>query len=84
MINRAHDEDRQMFLRGPILEALREGMEEFFPGLKPSGVDEEGRPVFKLADLAHALDTSEEALLAHAEKVGIADQLRTTPPKPLH
>ncbi|SHL25985.1 hypothetical protein [Halomonas caseinilytica] len=40
--------------------------------------------MFKLADLAQALDASEEDLLAHAEKMGIADQLRTTPPKPLH
>lgn len=84
MIHRAHDEDHPMFLRGPILETLRDGMEEFFPGLKPSSVDEEGRPVFKLADLAQALGASEEDLLAHAEKMGIADQLRTTPPKPLH
>ncbi|MDN3553276.1 hypothetical protein QWY74_07345 [Halomonas almeriensis] len=84
MIHRAHDEDHPMFLRAPILETLQEGMETFFPGLKPSGVDENGKPLFHLADVAQALDTSEEALLAHAEAEGIADQLRTTPPNPLH
>lgn len=84
MIQRAHDEAHPMFLRGPILETLHEGIEDFFPGLKPSGVDEEGRPLFNLADLSQALGASEEDLLAHAETMGIASQLRTTPPKPLH
>ncbi|WP_081135489.1 hypothetical protein [Halomonas sp. BC2] len=84
MIHRAHDEDHPMFLRLPILETLREGMNELFPDLKPSGVDEEGRQLFNLADLAEALGASEEDLLAHAEEAGFAVQLRTTPPKPLH
>ena len=84
MIKRAYDEDNPMFLRSPIMETLSDGMQEFFPGLKPSGVDEEGRPMFNLADLAQALGASEEDLLAHAEKMGITDQLRTTPPNPLH
>jgi hypothetical protein len=84
MIQRAHDEAHPMFLRGPILETMHEGMAKFFPSLKASGVDEEGRPLFNLADIAQALGASEEDLLAHAETMGIADQLRTTPPKPLH
>ncbi|MBZ9568504.1 hypothetical protein [Modicisalibacter tunisiensis] len=84
MIHRAHDEDHPMFLRLPILETLREGMSEHFPDLKPAGYDDQGNPVYSLADLAEALGASEEDLLAHAEEAGFADQLRTTPPKPLH
>jgi|SRR5690554_5154832 len=84
MIQAAYDEQHPMFLRGPILETLREGMSEFFPGLKPSGVDDEGNPLFSLADIAQELGASEEDLLAHAEAMGLTNQLRTDPPKPLH
>lgn len=84
MMQAAYDEQHPMFLRGPILETMREGFKEFFPDLRPSGVDEEGRQLFNLADIAVALGASEEDLLAHAEDAGIADQLRTTPPNPLH
>ncbi|MBN8412995.1 hypothetical protein [Halomonas litopenaei] len=84
MIKRAYDEGNPIFLRGPIMETLNDGMQEFFPGLKPSGVDDEGRQVFNLADLAEALGTREEDLLAHAEKMGLKAQLRTTSPNPLH
>ncbi|MGO2133711.1 MAG: hypothetical protein ACTH3D_12605 [Halomonas sp.] len=34
--------------------------------------------------LAKALDADEGDPLAHAEKAGFADQLRTMPPNPLH
>lgn len=34
--------------------------------------------------IAQSFGTSEENLLAHAEVMGVADQLRTDPPKPLH
>lgn len=84
MVQAAYDEQHPMFLRGPILEKLQEGFAEHFPGLKPSGVDEAGQPLFHLADLAHALNASEQDLLAHAEDAGFADQLRTTPPNQLH
>lgn len=84
MIQAAYDEDHPMFLRRPIMETLREGFNEFFPGLKPSGVDENGNQLFNLADLAVALETSEEELQAHAEEAGFADQLRTEKPNPLH
>lgn len=84
MIQAAYDERHPMFLRGPILETLREGMSEFFPGLKPSGVDKDGNQLFNLADLAAALGASEEDLLAHAEEAGFADQLSTEKPSPLH
>ncbi|WP_261397568.1 hypothetical protein [Halomonas sp. DP8Y7-3] len=39
--------------------------------------------MFNLADLARALGASEEDLLAHAEKMGLKAQLRTTLPNPL-
>lgn len=84
MIQAVYDEQHPMFLRGPILKTLRDGFNEFFPGLKPSGVNENGSPLFNLAGLAKALDADEDDLLAHAEKAGFADQLRTMPPNPLH
>lgn len=84
MIQRSYNEAHPMFLRGPILETLKEGMGQCFPDLKPSGVDQAGRQLFHLADLARVLGVSEEALLAHAEKVGMTGQLNTTPPNPLH
>ena len=84
MIQAAYDEQHPMFLRGPILEILREGMSEFFPGLKPCGVDNEGDAAYRLSDIAEALGASEEDLLTHAEAMGFTDQLRTDPPKPLH
>lgn len=59
MISRAYDKQHPPFLRLPILETLREGMDTFFPGLKPTGYDDSGEAVYALADIAHALEVSE-------------------------
>ncbi|RUR27319.1 hypothetical protein ELY33_15575 [Vreelandella andesensis] len=79
MVARAYDEQHPPFLRLPILETLREGMNEHFPELKPAGYNDQGQPVYALADIAQALDTSEDELLEHAEQRGMLDQLRKTP-----
>lgn len=84
MIQAVYDKQHPMFLRGPILETLREGFNELFPGLKPPGVDENGSPLFNLSDLTKALGADEDDLLAYAEEAGFAEELRTTPPNPLH
>jgi hypothetical protein len=49
------------------------------PGLKPAGVNEKG----EAADIA-ALETTEEALLANAEAMGMQDALSTAPARSLH
>ncbi|PJX15629.1 hypothetical protein CWI66_00625 [Halomonas sp. 141] len=79
MINRAYDEQHPPFLRLPILETLREGMSELFPGLRPAGYDDQGNPAYNLADIAQALDVPEDELLDHAEQRGMLDQIKTTP-----
>ena len=79
MIARAYDEQHPPFLRLPILETLREGMSEHFPDLKPVGYDDQGNPVYSLADIAQALDVPEDELLDHAEQRGMLDQIKTTP-----
>ena len=79
MISRAYDQTHPPFLRQPILEALREGMDTFFPGLKPAGYDDSGEAVYALADIAHALEVSEAELLQHAEQRGITDRIQRTP-----
>lgn len=84
MISAAYDEQHPMFLRGPILETLREGMDEFFPSLKPCGVDDEGNAAYRLTDIAEALGATEEELLSHAEEKGLTDKLRTGSVNPLH
>lgn len=85
IIRAAHDEAHPMYLRAPMLETLRQGMVECLPGLRPSGVNGEGQPVYRLADIAAALDVTEEELLARAEAMGMQDQLSTTPQvHPLH
>lgn len=85
IIRVAHDEDHPMFLRAPMLEEMRQGMVECLPGLTPSGVNDKGEPVYRLADIAAALDVPEEELLARAEAMGMKDQLSTTPQvHPLH
>lgn len=76
MISRAHDEQHPPFLRLPILETLKEGMDTFFPGLKPAGYDDSGEAVYALADLAHALEVSEAELLQHAEQRGLTDRIQ--------
>lgn len=85
IIRVAHDEDQPMFLRAPMLKEMRQGMVECLPGLTPSGVNDKGEPVYRLADIAAALDVPEEELLARAEAMGLKDQLSTTPQvHPLH
>lgn len=79
MIARSHDEQHPPFLRLPILETLREGLNEHFPDLKPAGYDDEGQPVYALADIAQALDVPEDELLDHAEQRGMLDQIQQTP-----
>lgn len=79
MISRAYDEQYPPFLRQPILETLREGMDTFFPGLKPAGYDDSGEVVYALADLANALEVGEDELLQHAEQRGLTDQIQRTP-----
>lgn len=76
MIARAYDEQHPPFLRQPILDALREGMGRCFPGLKPAGVDDNGESVYALADIAHALEVSEDELLQHAEQRGLTDRIQ--------
>lgn len=84
MIHRAYDEQHPMFLRGPILETLQEGMERFFPDLKATAVDDDGNSVYRLDHLAAALGASEEELLALAKEKGIEDRLQTKPIHTLH
>ncbi|MGP9629222.1 hypothetical protein ACT3TA_07255 [Halomonas sp. AOP42-C1-46] len=79
MISRAYDQQHPLFLRLPILETLREGMNEHFPDLKPAGYDDQGQAVYALADIAQALDVPEDELLDHAEKQGMLDQIKQTP-----
>ena len=74
----AHDEEHPMFLRLPMLETLRQGMVECLPGLTPSGVNDKGEAVYRLADIAAALNVPEEELLARAEAIGMKDRLSTT------
>lgn len=73
MISHAYDKQHPPFLRLPILETLKEGMDTFFPGLKPAGYDDSGEAVYALADLAHALEVSEADLVDHAEQRGLTD-----------
>ncbi|HDZ49285.1 hypothetical protein LCGC14_0185210 [marine sediment metagenome] len=75
MISRAYDQQQPPFLRLPILETLKEGMDTFFPGLKPAGYDS-GEAVYALADLAHALEVSEAELLQHAEQRGLTGRIQ--------
>ncbi|MBW6390208.1 hypothetical protein [Billgrantia antri] len=85
IIRVAHDEAQPMFLRAPILQTLRQGMVECLPDLTPSGVNDKGEPVYRLAKIAAALDVPEEELLARAEAMGLKDKLSTTPHvHPLH
>ncbi|MGP9635328.1 hypothetical protein ACT3R7_20000 [Halomonas sp. AOP43-A1-21] len=84
MIYRAYDEQHPMFLRGPILETLQEGMETFFPDLKATAVDDDGNAVYRLDHIAKALGASEEELLALAKEKGIENQLQTKPTHTLH
>ncbi|MGC3873805.1 hypothetical protein ACPF7Z_11105 [Halomonas sp. GXIMD04776] len=84
MIRQAHDETHPMFLRGPILETLREGMSELYPGLKPTGVNDDGQPLYNLANLAEVLGASEDDLLDMADEKGIRDSLHTGTVNPLH
>ncbi|WP_299310835.1 hypothetical protein [uncultured Halomonas sp.] len=84
IIRVAHDEAQPMFLRAPILETLREGMVECLPGLTPSGVNDKGEAVYRLADIADALDVPEEELLARAEAMGLKDRMEAGPVHPLH
>lgn len=79
MISRAYDEQHPPFLRLPILETLREGFNEHFPELKPTGYDDQGQAVYALADIAQALDVPEDELLDHAEQRGMLDQIKQTP-----
>lgn len=79
MISRAYDQQHPPFLRLPILETLKEGMDTFFPALKPAGYDDNGEAVYALADLAHALEVSEAELLQHAEQRGLTDRIQRTP-----
>ncbi|AYF33628.1 MAG: hypothetical protein VYB20_13115 [Pseudomonadota bacterium] len=79
MIARAYDEQHPPFLRLPILEVLRQGMDEHFPDLKPAGYDDQGQAVYALADIAQALDVPEDELLDHAEQQGMLDQIKQTP-----
>ncbi|MGE6780688.1 hypothetical protein ACQKFL_23915 [Vreelandella titanicae] len=84
MIYRAYDEQHPMFLRGPILETLQEGMNKFFPDLKASAVDDDGNTVYRLDHLAKALGASEEELLALAKEKGMENRLQTKPVHTLH
>ena len=84
IIRVAHDEAQPMFLRAPILETLREGMVECLPGLTPSGVNDKGEAVYRLADIAAALDVPEDELLARAEAMGMTDRVEAGPVHPLH
>jgi hypothetical protein len=79
MIARAYDEQHPPFLRLPILETLREGMNEHFPDLKPAGYDDSGEAVYALADIANALEVSEAELLQHAKQRGLTDRIQRTP-----
>lgn len=76
MISRAYDQQHPPFLRLPILETLREGFNEHFPELKPTGYDDQGEPVYSLADIAHALEVSEAELLQHADQRGLTDRIQ--------
>lgn len=84
MISRTYDKQHPPFLRQPILETLREGMDTFFPGLKPAGYDDSGEAVYALADIAHALEVSDAELLQHAEQRGLADRIQGTPVHRIH
>lgn len=85
MIGRAYDQQHPPFLRLPILETLKEGMDKFFPGLKPVGYDDNGEAVYALADLARALEVSEAELLQHADQRGLTDRIqRTQAPHRIH
>ncbi|MBE0399004.1 hypothetical protein EI168_02630 [Halomonas sp. FME1] len=84
MISRAYDEQHPMFLRGPILETLQEGMETFFPDLKATAVDDDGNAVYRLDQLAKALGSTEEELLALAKEKGVDNRLQTKPIHTLH
>ncbi|MDT8895793.1 hypothetical protein RSO41_14135 [Halomonas sp. I1] len=84
VIRLAYDEDHPMFLRAPILEKMSEGKERIYSSMKPAGINEEGFPSYRLADLAQVLGTSEEVLMDHAKALGITTQHRTTPLQPLH
>ncbi|NVF13763.1 hypothetical protein [Vreelandella maris] len=84
MIYRAYDDRHPMFLRGPILETLQEGMETFFPDLKATAVDDDGNAVYRLDNLAKALGASEEELLALAKEKGMEGRLQTKPIHILH
>jgi len=76
MISRAYNKQHPPFLRLPILEILKEGMDTFFPGLKPAGYDDSGEAVYALADIAHALEVSEAELLQHADQRGLTDRIQ--------
>lgn len=84
MISRAYDEQHPMFLRAPILETLQEGMEKFFPDLKATAVDDEGKAVYRLDHIAKALGATEDELLALAEEKGVDNRLQTKPIHTLH
>ena len=84
MISRAYDQQHPPFLRLPILETLKEGMDTFFPGLKPAGYDDSGEAVYALADLAHALKVSEAELLEHADHRGLTDRIQREPIHRIH
>lgn len=86
IVNSAYDESKPAFLRLSLQQAMRETFDEQFPGLRPSGVDDEGGEVYLLSDIAESLGANEQDLLDHAEKAGIADQVRssTVPPNTLH
>lgn len=84
IIRVAHDEAHPMFLRAPLLETLRQGTVECLPGLTPSGVNDEGEPVYRLADIAAALDVPEGELLARAEAMGLKDRMEAGPVHSVH
>mgnify|MGYP001392675789 CR=1 FL=1 len=84
MIAAAYDDRHPMYLRQQILDVLQEGFEEFFPGLKPTGVDSEGKEVYSSTDLAKALDIPEEEILADIERRGWGDMLGTKAVHPIH
>lgn len=84
IVHAAYDESHPAFIRLQLKQAMRETFNSMYPALKPTGVDDEGQKLYNLADVAETLGAREEELLDHAEEAGFADQLSTTPPKPLH
>lgn len=75
MISAAYDDRHPMFLRRPVQEVISASLSETFPGLRPTGVNEDGTEFYSLAGLAKALRTSEEALLELAMGQAIEEEI---------